>query len=501
MERILENKFYSLILLWITIGALMLYAYMGSRSITPELTLPASVTSIKGVSGRKPISFDSLLTTNGLETLKTLRALRSFDSAILLVGGFKTAVEFVINRDDRNRYLVTDNRIELGSRWLEQSGQVQKALTKAWIFQLARTDITSSLLRTEVASDLLWAMLNGDLAIDGLQFPEVQNWMLFAQSFGSHCQSSWISPELSGLCAGRQAATADSIQTVGFRPLLDSMIWTVYAKLPMIKRIEFIKAFTSWIVEPPPVPELVRPKSIADWKTWIKSEYTSLMPASIPGMMLTESIHSVEQLAALDSESKPLEIKYLFRNEHATFKDSELLGNIVSIGNEKFWKSPVLAMVKTKDGYVTLPGRARVPDDVVQMTHFKEMVLEACQEPSLNDLMKDKVSADRILYVRECQKPFAASYSPLITLGVKGFAAANPKLAFALLQKPFMQIAVDRGWTGRDELLKDLLNKSAELSSVSPNMGLRQAHWFPEVRAYKVVGAVEAVEWYRSIKD
>ncbi len=480
---------------------MMVYAYSGSRAITPQLSLPTSVTSLKGTAGRKSISFDDLVLTDGLETLKTLRAMRSFDSSILLVGGYKAPIDFVINRDDRNRYLVTDTRIELGSRWLDQPGQVQKAMTKAWIFQLARTDITSSLLRTEVASDLLWSMLNGKLDIEGLHFPEIGNWMLFAQSFGAHCGSPWLSPELSSLCASRQASTADSIQAVGFRPLLDSMVWSIYSALPIVKRIEFIKAWTSWIVEPPPQLELERPKSIAAWRKWLKTELASVMPKEIPGLSLQGSTRAVEALASLDDDAKPLEIKYLFRNEQAAFKDSELMGDIISIGNEKLWKTPVLAMAKTRDGYVTLPGRARVPDDVVAVTHFKEMIYEACTEPSLNQLMADKVNADRILYVRECIRPFAAQYSPLIRLGVKGFAAANPKIPFALLQKPFMEIAVKRGWTGRDELLKDLLNKSAELNSVSPNMGLRQAHWFPEVRAYKVVGAVEAVEWFRSCKD
>ena len=501
MERILENNFYRLILLWVTIGAMMVYAYSGSRAITPQLSLPPSVSSLKGTAGRKFISFDDLVRADGLETLKALRAMRSFDSSIALVGGYKTPIEFVINRDDNNRYLVTESHIELGSRWLEQPGQVQKAMTKAWIFQLARTDITSSLLRSEVASDLLWSMLNGSFEVEGLKFPEVGNWMLFAQSFGAHCASPWISPELNGLCASRQASTADSIQAIGFRPLLDSMVWSVYSGLPMVKRIEFIKAWTSWIVEPPPQPELEHPKTIADWKNWLKSELASVMPNEIPGRALQNSIQAVETLAALDDGAKPLEIKYLFRNEQAAFKDSELLGDIISIGNEKLWKTPILAMAKTRDGYVTLPGRARLPDDVVSVTHFKEMVYEACQEPSLSDLMADKVITERVLYVRECVKPFAAQYSPLIRLGVKGFAAANPKVPFALMQKPFMEIAVKRGWTGRNELLRDLINKSAELNSVSPNMGISQAHWFPEVHAYKVVGAVEAVEWFRSAKD
>ena len=506
IHRLLENKFYHLGFMVLTIVGVFTYVWIGMKLTAPKIVLPRSVSSFHLLSHGQYLPASRSFESQPFLTNEIIRSLVAFDSSIRLIGGLRHQVTVIVNLDDPARYLVTESRVELGKQWAESPGQIEKALTKSWVFQFARTDISSSLLRTEVASDLLWAMLNGGMKSQELQFPEVTHWLLNASSFASHCDSKWLSPELSGLCLSRDATTSDGIQSIGFRPLLDAMVWNSFKELSLYDRIGFIRAWTVWVTTQPPQPELPTPESLDDWRAWLRGEYASMIPRETgtqshgPPSRVDREITRNLTAAGL-AGAKSFDINYLFWSKNARFPDSRGLAQLIARGNEAIWKTPVTALTLTQDGWYSLPGRARLPSAGTEFFDFKEMVLEACAAPDMRSLVTEPIQSDRILYVRNCNEPWQAQYSPLITIGIKGFAAANPKTVFAQLQKPSIEIALRNGLLPNDHLLQDLLEKSDELNSVSPHIGLQEAKWRKDINAYQVLGAVEAVEWYRRTKD
>jgi hypothetical protein len=502
VNRVLDNRFYNFLFLAITLFSTLAYVWMGSRMTAQRLTLPGSVSILKVAEKNHEISFEVAMREHALFLTGILHELSTFHNSISLIGGLAHPVEVVVNFEEPDRYLVTETRVELGQKWLEQGGQLQKALTKSWVLQMARADVSGSLLRTEVASDLLWAMLSGNFDLEKLDLPQVSHWMLFASSFATNCKSAWSSLELNALCNGQDVASSDAIQSIGFRPLLDAMVWDVYNQLPMFKRIEFIRAWTAWVTKPPPQPEMPRPESVDEWRSWLRTEFANVMPPELDEIDPAIRTQVNESLVTAGLEGpRSLDVQILFRSLGAEFADTEKLAALIASGNQQRMKHPVVALTQTSDGWFTLPGRARLPNAGTAFFNVKEVVWEACQAPGLKELISDNVHSEKLLFVQTCGKSWQALYAPLISGGVPGFAAENPNLAFAMLQKPSVELAARQGMMPEQSLLKDLLEKSDQLGRVSPHIGLQEAHWRADVRAYQVLGAVEAVEWFRSSKD
>lgn len=179
-----------------------------------------------------------------------------------------------------------------------------------------------------------------------------------------------------------------------------------------------------------------------------------------------------------------------------------MLGDLIDVGNVKLWDSRVTALAHTPEGMFSLPGRSRLSDEDFEALRVRLLVWESCEAPTVRQILEYPVKAQRVLYVRVCENAFGVSYAPLIGgLGIQGFATANPSVPFAVLGRPSVEIARDRKWLQRESLLTDLLNRDAtheaRFSGISDVLGLRNAKWRGDIRAFRVVGAVDAVEWYR----
>lgn len=518
MNQLFENKFYRFLLLWATLAAVLAYAWVGSKMMAPRFMLPQSVASIVILEEGHAKTLDEALASHAYMLSRATKELEQFDSAIQLIGGLSVPADLLINFDDPFRYLVTESRVELGSGLLGNRGQLAKALTKSWLYQRARPDLSASILRIEVVSDLLWSMLNGSLDLEvpeqngRLAFPETSPWLLFASPFRAHCESPWRSMELHRLCEIQKSAEAessDSIHSTSFRPLLGAMVWNVYQRLSLLDRIGFLKAWVSWLIAGSQAEEPQRPEAIGQWKAWLRSEFERLLP---PHVMTMAGLKEPENFTALIDrtlaqadlgDQKGFDVDFVFRSKAASPENVRLLANVIAVGNEKIWKTTTVALVETAKGIFTLPGLARLSDASDSEIRSHHLVWEACVAPSVRDIIEDPIRAQRVLYVRACREPLGASYSPLVSMGIQGFAIANPGATFALMRRPSVELAASKHLLllHRSSILNDLLERSRKVDDASTQLGLRDAKWNPDLRAYRVLGAVEAVEWYRAEVD
>lgn len=513
MSRFFENKTYRQLLFGATLVAVVAYAWMGSKVMAPRVSLPSSIGSVVVHEKGEGKSLEDGFKDHAFLLIRGTKEMDRFESAIRLIGGLATPVDLLVNFDEPHRYLVTENRVEIGFKLLEADGQLAKALTKAWLFQKARADLTGSLLRLEVVSDLLWAMLNGSLGLElpgraeTIKFPKAAPWLLFATPLKAHCESVWRSMELQSLCAFGEAGEggpSDSIHATSFRPLLGGMVWGVYRELPLMARLDFLKAWVSWVIAGTAPDESQRPEAIGQWRSWLRMEFERLLPAHLmekAGLAEPEGyaaiVDSVLDSAGLADRSG-FDVDFLFRAPTAGSDEMRLLANVIAIGNEKIWKSKSVALVETSQGTFTLPGLARLAENDTEGLRTRQLVWESCAAPSIQEIIGDQVKSQRILYVKNCKDPLKATYSPLVSMGIQGFAAANPGLTFALMRRPSVELAASKKLLGNASVLNDLLNRTIRLGDMPSQLGFREAKWNPDIKAYKVLGAVEAIEWFRA---
>ena len=465
------------------------YAWIGSVLLEPRLIAPRSVFTEIRWSERPGF----------LETEALKRSLLRLESRLGVIGGMKEPVSLTISRAQPFLYKVTESRLELGIDVIAANGQLLKALLKSWLLQRAENGVagstvaTGSLLRLEVASDVLAAMLTGkmDIVVPGaaksaLAFGPVGNWLKYPQSFVKSCQSSWRSLELSSLDCGRSTA----LNPLSFRPLLGEMIWQTYQSVPLLNRLYFVKAWADSLVAPVTQTPASQPASLNAWRDWARSEFQELISAE---KMAVAGAATLALGRSRLLESLSLEADIMIYHD-----DSFNAMNLEWRGREVPGKTAIIEGVSGGKALL-LPGRVQANGAPFTDTEAALGVWVSCEFPKARDLLDRPLGTKRILVVRACNDGTRVRLKGLARTGIEGFAKENPDTPFIHVQVAALRLAVKRGIVGRNERASSWLRPVVPGSGVHrlSLLGVDQSVWRGDLKAYRVIGAIEAVEWYR----
>jgi hypothetical protein len=498
-----ENRVHSRILLTLTLIVIFGYAWIGSWVLRPRLILPARLVAHAVVlEKRAAIEISKLPERFPFFASRLQGELVALDSTLGLIGPFREPVALEINIDEPERYHVSETRIELGIHLLESRGQVAKAFLKAWLMQKAGREIHASLLRLEVASDLLWAFLEGNGELESLgtheqlRYREPQEWLVAARSFREYCNSALASHEIKSICGGLIAepesagAWVDEISPLGFRGLIGSMVWRHFATLSLFKRISFIKEFAVRLADSRGrFDEMPQSAGLLAWQKWLRNEYRSW----VGGAVAEEPL----QVAKLAVES-PIAVAAVFRPVRASAEALESFSALFNLASQRAWRRPFAAVVAHGDGLRLLPGKATIAASDASTLSSEWLVWESCETPDVSDLERAVVQSRKIMVVRECEKALSANYLSLVSMGIEHFARLNPEKAFVQLKTSALRLAAKRGLLSNDRLLAGLLLGGGSAYTASADLGLRGAEFKKDLGAFRVLGAVEALEWYRA---
>jgi hypothetical protein len=486
-----KEKIKTRVLLAAALVGALAYAWMTSWVLEPRLTLPSSVfaNSAWKVDG-KAVDFIAIQSRFPQESEAIATALSTVENGISALGGISQPLTLVVNFDEPFRYLVGDVRLELGSKVAMTEGQLEKAVIKAWLHQRADGSVTSSLLRMDVVSDLLLAMLSGkmDLALPGedrhLVSGEIGNWLGFASAFSASCEAPWRAMELRDLC-GKSA----SINPQSFRPLLDSMIWSVYQSVPEFSRATFMNAWIATLQAPNS--RLIHgvPSNLADEKKWLSEELEIIFPAAQisvarepVGSALSQAIHKARL-----SEGDSLLVDYVFHSEQ------EIQSRIFDSGGKK---KNAVAAIMTEDGLKLVRGQIEIENSEISSVQTRVLVWESCRAPHIDEVLDEKLKNERFLFVQNCNAKTPAVYGSLIDGGIESFAYSNQSAPFLLLRREALRLAMSRAALNPMINLTDLMTKGSARSLEL--LGLERASLRHDIQAYRVLGAIEAIEWFRS---
>ncbi|MEK7357142.1 MAG: hypothetical protein AAB250_11885, partial [Bdellovibrionota bacterium] len=226
-------------------------------------------------------------------------------------------------------------------------------------------------------------------------------------------------------------------------------------------------------------------------RNMLGNEIETLMPAA----EFPEAMESLRQALTDARLLEPASIEADLLVRKATLDESDTRAIEVLLR-----RRPRLAVfARTEKGLVSFPGAVVVDPKDLSVSRVKHEVVQTCKSPSLVDIAKREVPTKRLVWIRHCDKSETALvYGPLLAVGMEGFARANPGVTFIQLRPEAVAFALRSGHASGFEGAEALVE--VERRRKDPWFGIASATWVDSAAAFRVNGAIEAVEWHRTAK-
>ncbi len=486
----------------ITIVVVIAYAWLIARGLEPKLIPPVEVVEqVVWLKEGKVVEGTLTEVRHSAPARILRRELFWMQRALDLIGPFREAPTLAIHLDDNDFYRITDERIELGLNIATTEGQVFKTLLKAWLYQHASTRVIGSLLRVEVVSDFLSAVVRGQPRFSNPfsgrvdEIPRVDSWPSFASSYDSARKgkfaNAWISAELQ-----RYSGHSTAMNLLGFRPLLLAMLWELYQQTPPLARYQLVRQWIDTLtLNLPGEPlQLALPEELSEWRQWLKGEFDALMPAGGPLERfdrLSERRTVVMNKSGLLGNSLLSVPLWLFRDKGNVSVERLAEVNtgqvVIELGDGTLW---LLSFERSsgKRGWVQLSARDR------SQIRPEQFVWETCLPVNVGELLHQSADAEHLLFIGACDELYRTEigWNAFLAGGLRAFARERPEVPFVQLKRSALEVALRQGKLSLGDRVGRILGLKLD-----PVFGLESAEWSRDLHAYRVLGAIEAIEWIR----
>lgn len=487
------------------IAIVVAYAWMAAAILEPKLEVPNGVvSSIVWVEGTEFKDWRDIRRTREFELTQIARELRKAEEDLVLLGKPAELPGLLIVVDEPRRYVISDTRIEISEAIALKRGQLRKAFIKSWLLQTqpkgSSAIATRSLTRLEVVSDVLTAMLSSDPRLGAfndkgfIELPSPVSWARYAGSLDALCGSDWTSLDLQGRCGNSKR-----VHPLSFRPLLAGMIWKVFQEVPTFRRLELMRAWVAELnLEKPEGrgEEKALPRKLPEWRAWLNSEFKEIFPVEALALRMSLSDENQEALLkasravesmTLTADSRRFNVDFVFKSDRAVFDDKhDLLKEGVSY-----------VVVNGASGARLFPGDIELDSDELRSISTPLLVWESCSGVSTGSLLNYSIVGERYLYVRSCKgEQRLKAWEQLARRGLAAFAGVRKEADFIQLHRENLLLAIRQGVVSRRTSVPSLMKASKERRSRL--LGLNTSTWRRDIGAYRVLGAIEAVEWLRS---
>jgi hypothetical protein len=455
------------------------YAWLSARMGEPSDRVPRSfVSDVLVLDQGKASTLRELRGIFFHETHRALGELKTVEPTIAALGGLRSPLLVVIDMDHPFRFVNLSDRIVIGSKIVLAEGQLAKSVLKSWLLQNARPEIRASHLRLEVASDVMLAFSQGYFELSTpesglLTYDGAQNWTRYANTYSGFCSSPWMALELRELCLARNISKDAATPTLlSFRPLIGQMIWDGFQSQSALKRVSLFNAWIASLTHD----DLGLGVSASESKTVvarIADEIEAVLPRNLG--------------VAVDSTplSKDLKLDLLVDLKSDAGVKTETVLDAVSMTR---------SMLVREDGYVSPPSTVVIEKNSVNVSS-KTLAVIGCAAPTVRDVITKMGAFQKVVFIRSCESGTQSRLhlASLARAGVFGFASMNPDAEFIQFRPHSVALALKTGVIREDQTIDRLL----EMQTSNSLLGLDRSTWIDNVRAFKVSGAIEAIEWYR----
>lgn len=457
----------------VTVFVVLGYAWMSARMMEPRLLLPTSIDNAVWFEAGKLRSLRTLSqmgSSHFRDWARVFAQAKLLSSEVAILGRFEIPVQLIINTENRGVYAVSDRRIEIGLDVAASDGQLLKAVIKAWLFQNAAPAVQSSQLRMEVASDVVLGAVRGSFRLerpDGTELrpPFINNWLKFAASFENSCGDVWLPIELASFCG-----SSDRLNPLTLRPLLTAMVLESFQGISPFERMTYLKYWVEKLKVEPKI-KIDPPKSLSEWRGWVRAEALAFLHLE------PSTAESILERAGL-GEDLALQVDFILKMD--SWKTESDVQN-----------AKLLALVTDGKSFYINPAGLPVSEDDFEAISSPMSVRSGCNGETVREALNEPIKTKQILYL-PCPDRRVA-FSGMAKGGVQIFMRENPQVAFVQFNRSALERAYGMNILRRSALLDGFLRSR----KTSPLLGLEQAEWNNRFRAFRVVGAVETVGWFR----
>jgi hypothetical protein len=462
-----------------TVLVVLGYAWLGSRLSEPRLVFPEAIHNavwIEKLDMRSLRGMSQFGAPQFLEWSRLFAQAKRLKNELAFLEPFDSRVDLLIDVDNRRSYSVSDRRIVMGLDIAASEGQLLKAFVKAWLFQKAAPAVQASQLRMEVASDVAVGMIRGHFALgtpsgQTLQLPSVENWLKHVSSFANSCDEIWLPFEIGSFCG-----TSNHLNPLILRPLLSAMVMESYQAIPPFQRLNFARQWLATLRDESTLGFRPPADSMTSWRSWVREEAQGFMRLA-PDKM-DEKINE----AGLTEES-PLKVDLQLRMENWRAQ--------TDVTSKK-----LVAVVVSPKGERTLePSGLPLSKEDLATIETTTDVWANCETPNAQSLLNSPIESKAILYLA-CEPEKAIEFSGMSRGGIRIFARENREIPFVYLNRSALALALSKKLIEPSVPVNVVLGAGSQL--LSPLLGLENPQWNAPMRAFHVIGAVEAVEWFRS---
>jgi len=428
-------------------------------------------------------------------------------------------IEFSFHVNDPKAFLVTADKITLGSAYIESTGQVRHAFYKAWLQQQTAFRSPQSLLRLNVIADVLIAADRNGLELQNpiskhyLKFESIRRTLFLesVQSLSQNCLSDWRPPEIETICAKALADRPDDLgQPVpyGFRHFLGLLIWSRFSQSGGFERLEALRQWIRYLSQSSENSDRAEEETsvateftklpLVGWRSWVLEEARALMgPLSD-----TNSLSQVSNQFGLNFDDG-ISVDLMIKMENAT-RTAEAATDLFFVHQLARNPSVRTLVAKIDDDFVLLPGQVTLqPEDVLQIKS-KSLVWESCSWPKFSELLSSTLQIERFFVVKSCHSDSKSTAAPqrspqyrgYAVYGAEGFAVDQPSTAFVQVHRASFESAFKLGLIN-DKDGFDLVFDSSRRQQANSRLGLAEASLITQISAYRVRAAVQAFEWFR----
>ena len=419
-------------------------------------------------------------------------------------------IELTIREDRPLMFQVSENKINIGSSFVNIDYHLSRALIKVWIAENKNSMKVDTSLFEEAVTDFLLYVLTGKVELEeptdkirtklgSVKWPQV------IKSAQGYCMSAWKYAEHAEDCSQNFTKNNSDFEAAAYslRPLLTSSLVASYNELTMREKSSLIQSLPFVLSHMNLPSEKIIESMLVDANPLHNgiiniNKFTDLILSSTlknrgPIYQLYTGINQhLQQYGVTDSFAEAY-FDYMIEFNGKLDENSNFYKTISFAAS----KNPeVQVALKDQNSIWILPSKTALPIKVFNQIQARQIVLMGCESSKNIHVEKFFQKAEKLMLVNECDQKVEYNFDSLLHDGIKSFIEKNRKFNFVQFHMPSLEMI--RNDLAPSQNFFELV-KSRDISRKEfKTLGWSKIQWKKDMQAYRPEAVIDAIEYFRN---
>lgn len=429
---------------------------------------------------------------------------------------FEHKVQITVFEDRPYLFRIQDHQIYIGTKLLEASGHLEKALSKVWYRERSTVLFAQQDLMEEIATDFLVYLVTGDLNV-GDPDTEIKTaiqkvkWPYAVKSVKGYCESPWKRSEHYSPCLDMSefdSTLEEQTHEMSLRPLLTASWIRAYKELSGKERFNFVQTFPLFLRSnrPPEIP-------VTDLKAECRVEESVLLKMAEAIKRINSYISASNalkesavfrsfvanfaiELQSIGFQDAAVEVSFdvLYVSQEPLNEKSEIFQQFMKVAENN---SKLQIVIRDAANLWMLPIKNPYPAKSFGKIKAKRTIVEKCGSYDFTYVMDYAELAEKLLVVENCENKHLIQYSRYLDQGAEGFGTQNAGITFVQFHLP--SLLMKKSELRQVPNVFEFIQKRDVENSSFRSLGWQELRWSKQANAYQPKAFVDAIEWFRVI--